>query len=458
MPSYPSTLVQPNSASYSLEPKKNKEEFVSEFGNRRQRRFVTPQVYVVTLRFDLKNKAEYDAFLKWVKYDIDYGNLWFAADFLANEGFTEGEWVWKFVKMSYSATGYSMGFACTMLMAPRYSNIVSDDYVELGIEGSFFNPAIDFECEDLTFERIFNVENNYTLGAYEFNGSNWTKFGTSLVFSGAGNRPQSIACLRQDYIAVIMGDSATLKMYHFDGTSFTQLGTTFTLTGYSSTWGEKTITRMSDSRIALVDGSLKTLSVWEFNYGSNTWIQIGSSFSLTSYLVTANSYDDSITCLSETRIAFLYNYVTGGGYPNGTRLITFDFNGSTWSAVGSYLQIANKTNVSDPSTGTGNHCISAISSTEVALNTTISGNAYHRKITTFTFNGSTWTAGTPSATITANINNCKLVTLSNSKVALESGTYLSMQEFDSGSWIYLGNTLSVTVSSIAITTSFFEPV
>lgn len=435
MPTYPSTLAQPNNSGYSLDAKKNKEEFISEFGTRRQRKFVTSQVYVVQLRFDFKKKSEYDEFLKFLKYDIDYGSLWFVADWLLEEGFSEGEWVWKFVKINYNASGYSMGFSCTCLMGPRYSNIISDDYVELGIEGSFFDSATDFECEELTYLRTFRYRSQ-RVEVVDFNESNWTVIGNYLDLSTptAMTNTRTICAMKENRIALANNTSVcTLRMFEFDGENFTQLGSGTNLATYSTI--RTKICRLSNSKVALFDGGLQTLTCWEFDFALQTWSLVGSSFNMSSYMSGASN--GCITTLIEnSRIAFISD--------SSSKLAVFDFNGSTWSLVGSASTLY--------STGGGSafFTISAMSATEIVLthdaHSGTGTHAYEKRLTKFTFNGSSWSAGTPSSQF-SNGGVPRVATMAIDKIAIarSDGTDMGAveAEFVNGSFSDVGNFLKI---------------
>lgn len=150
MPTYPLPVEtvqidQPSLDGFTLDPKKTKEEFISEMGIRRQRRFVSVKIYVINLQFNFKSKAEFDEFLKWIKYEINYGNEYFNADFAEALGFETGEYVFRFVTLPFTATGYSMNNACTLIMGPKNDNVISDDYTEKGI--GMFDCDYPFPCQ-----------------------------------------------------------------------------------------------------------------------------------------------------------------------------------------------------------------------------------------------------------------------------------------------------------------------
>jgi hypothetical protein len=460
MPIYPSTIPQPNASGFSLDPKKDKEEFQSEFGNKRQRRFVTSQVYVCSMRFDFKMKSEFDEFLKWFKYDIDYGNFWFEADFLLAEGFNAGEWVWRFAKINYNASGYSMGFSCTMLMSPKYTNYVSPNYVELGtdINGTqrFLNPFTDVVCSDFTYYRTFlysYLGQQLQCLDYNGNGLNWTPIGNafSLASPTAMTNTRSICAMKADSVALVNGVLACiLRMFKFDGTNWTLLGST-TLATYSTL--RTAICRLSDNRIALLDGGLKTLTVWDYDYVGNTWSQVGSSFNMSAFYTTAGR--GAITALSGSRVAVVIN--------QDDKLATFDFNGSTWSQNGSTFQIY-------PFTGTGSadYSISARTSSVIILTHNIRSGAshtYEKRYTEFTFSGGVWTAGTPSAQFT-NGGFPVLCAMAVDKIASVRASSVTSNmteiavDITAGAFTDLGNTLDVStgVNQDSFITSYFKPV
>lgn len=375
----------------------------TEMGSTRMRRFNTPNVYVVNAEFSFFTQAKFVEFLTWLKYETNYGNLWFKADWFDALGFTAGEYVFKFVELPFSNTGYLQTHNATLLIAPYNDNVVSGDYTELGMGGEFIDEDFpfgfeQFECEDLNYYRVFFFgTSSHLLECFDWNGSNWTLIGNpfSLAATIETRSVRDIAAMKADHIAVINGNaSCKLGMYKFDGTDFSLLGAVTAPSPNYSTL-VSAMTRLSDSRVAIYDGfsTDKKLVTWEFNYGTNVWAQLGSKYDLSALHNggIASGFND-ITCMGNNRIAFVIVEGAGGADPR-VMLYAFDFNGSTWSIVGTPLSIYGAVDAS------GYFSISAISETEIILTTNASApspTTYSLRVTKFTFNGSTWSAGTPS--------------------------------------------------------------
>jgi len=117
------------------------------------------------------------------------------------------------------------------------------------------------------------------------------------------------------------------------------------------------ITALSSTRIAFIDGTLEQLRAYDFD--GSSWSQVGSSLSIPSIL------NPKIAALSSTRIAFIDR-------TNGD-LRTYDFDGTDWSQVGSPRGIGLATHPH----------IAALSGNRVALSTTLT-------IRTYDFNDSSW--------------------------------------------------------------------
>lgn len=407
IPSCPTTITPPNANGFSLEPKKSVDGMRTEMGSTRMRRFNTPNVYVVNAEFSFFTQAKFVEFLTWLKYETNYGNLWFKADWFDALGFTAGEYVFKFVELPFSNTGYLQTHNATLLMAPYNDNVVSGDYTELGMGGEFIDEDFpfgfeQFECEDLTYYRTFFFTSvSYLLYCVDWNESNWTAIGTPFSFAATveTRNVRDIAAMKADHIAVVNGNAGCkLGMYKFDGTNFTLLGTETAPTPNYSTLVTK-MTRLSDSRVAIYDGfsTDKKLVTWEFNYGTNVWAQVGSKYDLSALHnggIASNNND--ITCMGNNRIAFVIVEAAGTVDPR-IKLYAFDFNGSTWSIVGTPLSVYGAVDAS------GHFSISALSETEIVLTTNTGApypTTYQNRLTKFTFNGSTWSAGTPSVQFT----------------------------------------------------------
>jgi hypothetical protein len=116
--------------------------------------------------------------------------------------------------------------------------------------------------------------------------------------------------------------------------------------------------KLSETQVAFVDDSNYKLRVYEFN--GSTWSLVGSELSV-------DTRFPAICALNSTDIAF----IDGAN----DKLRCYRFNGSTWSLVGSGLDIAN----------TGFPALCTLSETQVAF---VDDN--NDKLRVYEFNGSTW--------------------------------------------------------------------
>lgn len=397
IPSCPATIDPPNANGFSLEVKKSKDGIQTEMGSTRTRRQNTTNVYVVKCELYFFSYAKFHEFMVWLKYETNYGNLWFKANWFSALGFTAGDWVFRFVDLPFANSGYSQVNNITLLMAPYNTNVVSADYTEIGVGGEFINSIYpfnweQFQCIDLQYYRTFRFNGQTSrLACIDWNESNWTIIGAEFDLSATVEKynVRSISVTKKDCVAVINGNvSCKLGMYKFSNNAFALLGTETVLTGYSTL--KSKIARLSDSRIALYDGGLKTLTTWEFNYTLNTWAIVGSSFSLATYITGLGSPQDCICSIGNNRIAFVYHEANGSG-TSPSKLVTFSFSGSAWSQVGNKLTIYANSSAS--------YSISGMSLSEIVLTHDINAYAFHtyeKRLTKFTFDGTNWSAGNPS--------------------------------------------------------------
>lgn len=472
MPSYPTTcgFPIPYNGGFKLAPKKATSSIATESKLTRSRSLITNNIYVVNFTFTFTQKSHRDTFRKWFLYDLNYGNMWFNANWLTELGFTAGEWVFRFVDpVSVDLKGYKDSFQVTMLMAPKNQNIVElGVLVENGMGGQYIDQNYpygyeDFKCTDLEYFRTFRF-NGQTLKieTIDWNLSNWTVVGTPYDLSGniEDYNLRSMAAMRVDHCAIINGNaSCKLRMIKFDNNAGTwsQLGTATTLTGYSTT--KSKITRISDTEVALYDGSLKTLTTWAFNYGTNAWAVVGSSFDLSTYNTGLGSMTDDICCMGNNRIAFVYHEGQGSGTVT-TKLVAFDWSGSSWSQSGNKLTV-----YASGSSNQASYSITGLSLTEIALtsdNNAGTVHTYERKITKFTLSSGTWSAGTPSAQF-SNGGLPKIAAIKSTRIAVSrhgsSNMIMIEADFNGSTFVDSGNELIVdsSVSSNDKITSFFLP-
>lgn len=472
LPSCPATIVGPNANGFSLEPKKAKEGMRTEMGSTRMRRFNTPNVYVISVEFNFFTPAKFAEFLTWLKYETNYGNLWFKADWFSDLGFTAGEWVFRFVELPFSNTGYSQSHQATLLMGPYNDNVVSGNYTELGIGGEFIDQDFpfgyeEFQCSDLTYKRVTRYNGQTVrMQTHDFNDSNWTPIGNGFNVSTPWSNNRSLASMRENYVALLntvtAGFIPTLRMFKFDGVDFTQQGTG---TGFFGIISETSkICRLSDTRVALYETFDKTLRVFEFNYSTNIWIQIGTPFSLATYVTGVASITNDLTCMGNNRVAFVYHEAEGA-LNHIAKLVAFDFNTGTltWSQVGSKFTIYN-----DAVAGGEFFSISAMSLNSIVLTQDITSGAgtktYEKRLTKFTFGGATWSVGTPSAIFpNGGVPKVAMITPTRVAVSRTDGAVFGVVTFEHGgnvdSWTQVGNYTPVETVAISTTliSSFFLP-
>jgi hypothetical protein len=217
--------------------------------------------------------------------------------------------------------------------------------------------------------------------------------------------------------------------------------------------------RLSATRVAIYDGfsSDKKLVTWEFNYGTNVWAQLGSKYDLSAlHNGGIASGQNDICCMGNNRIAFVIYEGVGTGSVKA-KLYAFDFNGSTWSIVGNPLTIY------DPVANIGYFAISALSTTEIVLTNSnqVSPLAYDLRLTKFIFDGSDWTAGTPSTAYAGGGTN-RVAVFDADKVALlraDGSDYgLIASQFEGNTFVEKGNLLVNTApaSGGQPITAYFE--
>lgn len=347
MPSYPSTLPQPNKNGFRLSPKESNLTAVSESGNRRIRRKVTTEVYKINCSFSFKSKSEFDEFLKWLKYDTNYGNLWFNANWFSDIGFVAGEWVFKFEKIPFSHTGWSQKHNISLIMAPKNDNIVSPGvYVEKGVGGAFLNQDYPFgfelfEAERLVQNRVFNS----ILNPFDFNGSNIT------LLSENANQPtlpvgltlmDSITPLSQTRFVYIAKKQISATDYEYWLVTYDYIDDVYTFRDSSylytssyftfSPWDTHDLCTLSSTEIAIISkhsfSSTSDIYLRKVTYNGTSWSQTGAT--LTIPLGAASFLIPSICALSPSRVAI----TLAGDNTSNVRLRAYDF-GVGWTLVGS---------------------------------------------------------------------------------------------------------------------------
>ena len=127
MPSYPSTLPNPKAGSFTLGAKALTKSMKTDKFDIRRRKMSTGERYVGNVSFDLSCDSLQDEFLKFVKYDINYGDYWFDADWFEELGFVAGEWVFRFIDTKFKDSGWLSKNNYSYLMAPRSEILGSGD-------------------------------------------------------------------------------------------------------------------------------------------------------------------------------------------------------------------------------------------------------------------------------------------------------------------------------------------
>lgn len=383
MPSYPSTISGPHAQGFKLAPKKTKQEMLTDSGHIRVRRYNSTNLYVVGARFDFGSKTEFDAFLRWLKYETNYGNLWFNADWFEVFGFTAGEWVFRFTRLPFSAKGYELGFNSELIMAPKNDNL-ADPYIEKGVGGSYIDMDYPFDytiftsCVELDFYRIAYADQDNFLRVFDWNGSNFTKVGTDYTLPAFGTF--GLAYLSSDLVAYVDrnstgtgnygGPGANLQAYSFNDDVWVAVGTPI-LIGAGDSVDYVCVTALSSSRVAVCYGRTpffgdRDVKLATYDWSGSSWVLNGSVFT-----VAALGNTPTITRLSATRVALSYRVASGT-----TKVGAFDFIGSSWSLTGTLFSSATLSTF--PS-------ISAMSATKIVF-----ADANYT-LRTLTFNGSAWT-------------------------------------------------------------------
>jgi hypothetical protein len=384
IPSCPATITPPNANGFGLEQKKHKVGMRTEMGSTRYRVMNTSNVYVVNAEFHFFTTAKFVEFLTWLKYETNYGNLWFKADWFDAIGFTAGDWIFKFVELPFSNTGYSQTHNATLLMAPYNDNVVSGNYTEIGMGGDFIDSDFPFGFEmfqfsdPLTFNRIAYADQDSFLRTFDFNETNWTKVGSDLALPDFNF--YSLTYLSEDFIAYIDknslltgnygGAGAKLQAYKFNGTTWSTFGNS-KLIGAGDSVEVVSVTSMNDTRVAVCYSRTaffgsREVKLATYDFDGLDWNLVGSIFT-----VVAAGTEPSLTKLTSSMVALTY-ITTGLG-----NIGAFTFNGSTWSLTGSLYSSAT-INSSFPD-------ISAMTSTTIAFANSTG------KLRYFTFSGSAWT-------------------------------------------------------------------
>ena len=197
------------------------------------------------------------------------------------------------------------------------------------------------------------------------------------------------------------------------------LSQTWTLVGSLDnipTVGAPALAALSLNRVAFIDDTNGDLRVYEFN--GSTWTQIGTGLNIV-------VVDPSLAALSPNRVAFFD--------AANLDLRVYEFNGSTWSQIGSNLTIS-----------AGTPALAALSSNRVAFI-----DATNEDLRVYEFNGSTWTL-IGSLDNIATVGNPSLAALSPNRVAFIDATNedLRVYEFNGSTWTEIGTELNISGVSV----------
>ena len=430
IPSCPVTILGPNANGFSLEQKKSKEGMRTEMGSTRMRRYNTANVYVINAEFTFFTPVQFTEFLTWLKYETNYGNLWFKADWFSELGFDAGDWVFRFVSLPFSNTGYSQTHNATLLMGPYNSNVVSGDYTELGIGGDFIDEDFPFgyetyECsDDLTFYRLGYADQDNFLRVFDWNGSNFTKVGQD------GSLPAfttfGLTYLSNDLLAYIDrnstgtgdygGPGANLQAYSFNNDVWVAVGSPIAI-GAGDSVDYVCATALSATRVAVCYGRTaffgdRDVKLATYDWSGSGWALVGSVFT-----VAALGNTPTITRLSTTRVALSYRVASGT-----TKVGAFDFSGSSWSLTGTLFSSATLSTF--PS-------ISAMSATKIVFADA------NFTLRTLTFSGSVWTL--ESGTFATAGDNVSVIASDRVAVVHSASGKITMFKLTGTTWTQLGN-------------------
>jgi hypothetical protein len=243
----------------------------------------------------------------------------------------------------------------------------------------------------------------------------------SIEFIDLGN-PLSIATVGDSSITkmdannvAIASPTLGLRFYNYLSETWSKIGSTFTLGG--ATYPQ--IASLSATRVAYIDGGNEELRAYTFS--GSAWSLTGSGLSIPGISLT------SLVALSATRVA-LFDITSD-------QLRAYDFDGANWSSVGNPLTISGATNSS----------MAALNSTTVALY--INGN---NELEAYSFNGTDWSSASNALALTEALS--FMTTLSETRVAIVGSTSdtLSVYDLDGLDWSQKGDTLDVVNGAIHI--------
>lgn len=356
IPSCPVTIDPPNANGFSLQAKKSKDGIITEMGSKRTRRFNTSNVYVISAEFSFDTIDKFLYFFRWLKYETNYGNLWFKANWFSDIGFDAGEWVFRFVELPFSNTGYSQKHQATLLMGPYNDNVVSGDYTEVGIGGTFIDDDFPFgydlfQVEQIIQNRIYASHQDFSFYAMSYNGSNITILNAN---TNTGDFPITVlyniinACQisrtrfiqlmsKQTFSSPNYVQSLAVRTIDFiNGVwSIVSENEVFTKVGHSGDadylWKACVL---SETEVAIISSDPNFPSLYLFLrklvYSGGSWSTSGAEATIT--MPYADYYYIGITSLSSSRVCII---------ASGTLILIkiYDFSGS-WSQFGADTDIS----------------------------------------------------------------------------------------------------------------------
>ncbi len=212
------------------------------------------------------------------------------------------------MKAGNSKSGITVYSANIVIDSPSWTQVGN------GLSIATTSPSI----ASLTATRIALYNNaDGKLGAYDFDGTNWSLVGTALtITSGTLSALAALSSTRVAYIDIVNGQ---LRTYDFDGSTWSQVGNSFTLAV-----GAPALAALSSTRVAFADVTVDRLRAYDFD-GTN-WSLVGNSLTLSLGSV-------ALAALSSIRVA-LVDINLGA-------LRAYDFDGTNWSLVGNSFALSN---------------------------------------------------------------------------------------------------------------------
>lgn len=218
--------------------------------------------------------------------------------------------------------------------------------------------------------------------------------------------------LNETTVATINGNN--LGTYNWNGSSWVLVGTRLNI----SSLGWPSISTLNSTDIALADENLNGIRVYRWN--GSVWTRIGNVFSLSSSFI-------SIDSMTSTRIAHVN--------ANGDLLKAFDWDGTDYTQVGSSFSL--------PSTSFGRLEIAALNATDIVYI-----DETNWDLTTYRFNGSTWSKIGNSLAITGTPSHWEIIAMNSEAITVvdvgnTTADIIRSYKWDGTNWTSYGTTFSV---------------